>query len=218
MSRSRSERLVAAAALILASACGLAAARAGAQEPPSPEAVKDASFSDGTVGFSEGTVSFTDGTVGFSDGTVSFPDGTVSFTTGALAQPSSEGSPGELRFELTADLLFDFDKADLRPEAESVLREAMAEIKAKAKRPAVRVEGHTDAMGSDEYNQGLSERRAASVRTWFVEAAKLPTKSVSAVGFGERQPIADNEKPDGSDDPEGRQKNRRVELVVTSQG
>jgi outer membrane protein OmpA-like peptidoglycan-associated protein len=82
----------------------------------------------------------------------------------------------------------------------------------------VRVEGHTDAKGSDEYNQALSERRAASVRTWFVQAAKLPAKSVTAVGFGERQPVADNEKPDGSDDPEGRQKNRRVEVVVTAKG
>ena len=73
---------------------------------------------------------------------------------------------------------------------ETVLREVMAQIKAKAKRPLVRVEGHTDAKGTDAYNQALSQRRAASVRTWFVEAAKLPAKSVTAVGFGERQPVA----------------------------
>jgi outer membrane protein OmpA-like peptidoglycan-associated protein len=185
----------------------VAAGPVAAQEPPSPSDVRNPSLTTGSVSLTEGSVSFLDGSVNLTDGTVSFPTGTV-------AQPAQQ-SGSELRFELTADLLFDFDKADLRPEAEGVLRDVVAQIKAKAKRPAVRVEGHTDAKGTDAYNQDLSQRRSASVRGWLVQQGKLAAKSVAAVGLGEKQPVAPNEKPDGSDDPEGRQKNRRVEIVVT---
>ena len=58
-------------------------------------------------------------------------------------------------------------------------------------------------------------RRAASVKSWLVRSAELPAKSIATAGFGETQPVAPNETPDGQDDPEGRQKNRRVEIVVT---
>lgn len=179
----------------------------GAQEPPLPAEVRNARFSTGSVSFSTGSLSF-------SSGSVSFPEGSVSFPTAGVAKPAAQ-SGSELRFELTADLLFDFDKADLRPEAESLLRDVVAQIRARAKQPSVRVEGHTDAKGSDAYNQDLSERRSASVKGWLVQHGKLPARSVAAVGLGERQPVAANEKPDGSDDPAGRQRNRRVEIVVT---
>lgn len=210
MSRWRGERPAAAATALLLLAAGLRAVPAGAgATPPPPGTVRDASFPDGTVNLSEGTVSLTGGSVDLSDGTVSFP-------TGTLAQEAAPRTDRELRFELTADLLFDFDRSDLRPEAEAVLRDVAARIKERAKRPVVRVEGHTDAKGTEGYNQKLSERRAESVRGWLVRAAKLPAKSVTAVGFGEDRPVAGNEKPDGSDDPEGRQKNRRVEIVATA--
>jgi outer membrane protein OmpA-like peptidoglycan-associated protein len=202
MSRSPAESL---RALLLALAA--AGMPAGAQEPPAPADVRNPSLTTGSVSFADGSVSFTGGSVNFTEGSVSLPTSTV-------ARPA-EQSGTELRFELTADLLFDFDKADLRPEAEGLLRDVVAQIKAKAKRPSVRVEGHTDSKGSDAYNQDLSERRSASVKGWLVQRGKLPTKSVAALGFGEHQPVAANEKPDGSDDPEGRQKNRRVEIVVT---
>jgi outer membrane protein OmpA-like peptidoglycan-associated protein len=175
---------------------------------PVPESVPDASFSAGSVSFSDGSVSF-------GDGSVSFSDGSVSFSEQEVAAPAQE-SGRELRFELTADLLFDFDKAELRPEAEALLRDVLAQIKAKVKRPTIRVEGHTDAKGTDEYNDALSQRRAPSVKTWLVAAGRVPAKSVTIVGLGERSPVAPNEKADGTDDPAGRQKNRRVEIVVTS--
>jgi len=180
---------------------------------PAPESVSDASFSTGSVSFSDGSVSFSDGSVSFSDGSVSFSDGSVSFTSHEVAAPAQEAGQ-ELRFELTADLLFDFDKADLRPEA--LLRDVLAQIKAKLKRPLIRIEGHTDAKGSDEYNDVLSQRRAASVKAWLVTAGHVPAKSVTTAGLGEHSPVAPNEKPDGTDDPAGRQKNRRVEIVATS--
>jgi photosystem I P700 chlorophyll a apoprotein A2 len=78
----------------------------------------------------------------------------------------------------------------------------------------VRIEGHTDAKGGDAYNQGLSERRAESVKAWLVSNAGIDGTTVTTRGLGETQPIAPNAKPDGTDDPEGRQRNRRVEITV----
>ena len=122
-------------------------------------------------------------------------------------------SATEVRIDLAADVLFDFDKADILPKAEATLKQAADMIREKAK-GTVRVEGHTDAKGSDSYNQKLSERRAAAVRSWFVQKEGLSNVSFMTEGFGARKPVAPNKKPDGSDDPEGRQKNRRVEIIM----
>jgi outer membrane protein OmpA-like peptidoglycan-associated protein len=122
----------------------------------------------------------------------------------------------EIRIELAADVLFDFDKADLRPAAQKTLHQAAGIIQDKAK-GAVRIEGHTDSKGNDAYNQKLSERRAASVKNWFVDKEGLGKVQFSTQGFGAKKPVASNTKPDGSDDPDGRQKNRRVEIVLKKQ-
>ena len=118
----------------------------------------------------------------------------------------------EVRIELAADVLFEFDKATLLPKAEGTLKKAAGFVRERAA-GAVRIEGHTDAKGDDAYNQRLSERRAESVRQWFARNG-LSDLSFSSKGFGETRPIAPNAKPDGGDDPEGRQKNRRVEIVI----
>jgi outer membrane protein OmpA-like peptidoglycan-associated protein len=120
----------------------------------------------------------------------------------------------EIRIDLAADVLFDFDKADLRPAAQQTLHQAGDIIRQKSK-GTVRIEGHTDSKGNDAYNQKLSERRAASVKTWFTDREGLRNVQFSTQGFGSKKPVASNTKPDGSDDPEGRQKNRRVEIVIT---
>lgn len=119
----------------------------------------------------------------------------------------------EVRIELAADVLFDFDKADILPKAQAVLKQAAGIIRDKAK-GQVRIEGHTDAKGSDAYNQKLSERRAVAVKTWFAEKEGLQGVSFATQGFGAKRPVAPNIKPDGSDDPQGRQKNRRVEIIL----
>jgi outer membrane protein OmpA-like peptidoglycan-associated protein len=118
----------------------------------------------------------------------------------------------EVRIELAADVLFDFDKADILPKAQAALKQAAGLIRDKAK-GAVRIEGHTDSKGSDPYNQKLSERRAQAVKTWLTEKEGLSNAEFSIQGFGAKKPVAPNKKPDGSDDPEGRQKNRRVEII-----
>lgn len=119
----------------------------------------------------------------------------------------------EIRIELAADVLFDFDKADLRPAAQETLKKAADFVRQRAK-GTVRIEGHTDSKGNDAYNQKLSERRAASVKAWFTDKEGLGKVQFATQGFGAKQPVASNTKPDGSDDPEGRQKNRRVEIVI----
>ena len=122
-------------------------------------------------------------------------------------------SETEIRIELAADVLFDFDKADILPKAQEALKQAALIIREKAK-GTVRVEGHTDGKGSDAYNQKLSERRAASVKTWFTSKEGISNVQFSTAGFGAKRPKVPNTKSDGSDDPDGRQKNRRVEIVV----
>ena len=119
----------------------------------------------------------------------------------------------EVHVDLAADVLFDFDKADLLPKAEETLTKAAEFVKERNKGGVVRIEGHTDAKGADAYNQKLSLRRAESVRRWFSEHG-LKGMRFATKGFGAKQPVAPNQKPDGSDDPEGRQKNRRVEIVI----
>jgi outer membrane protein OmpA-like peptidoglycan-associated protein len=119
----------------------------------------------------------------------------------------------ELRIELAADVLFDFDKADILPKAETVLGQVADLLRQKAK-GGVRIEGHTDGKGSPAYNQKLSVRRADAVKTWLLKQPDLKRINFVTAGFGATRPVAPNTKPDGSDDPDGRQKNRRVELIV----
>lgn len=122
----------------------------------------------------------------------------------------------ERRLSVGADALFAFDQWTLTPEAEETLVVVLPELE-KAGRHPVSIEGHTDAKGSDAYNDTLSEKRAATVKQWLV-ARKAAPGSTKAVGYGEKKPVAPNTKPDGSDDPDGRQKNRRVEIVIDTCG
>lgn len=118
----------------------------------------------------------------------------------------------EIKIQISGDILFDFDKATLRPEATPVL-ERVAELIRKHGKPMVRIDGYTDSKGNDDYNMKLSIRRADTVKGWLASKGAVGGVLFSR-GFGEAHPVAPNEKPDGSDDPEGRQKNRRVEITV----
>ncbi len=101
---------------------------------------------------------------------------------------------------------FDFDRATLKPEAVAVLDEA-AELLNHHTKVVVEVGGHTDSVGTESYNQGLSERRANVVRDYLVGKG-VNASRLSAKGYGESRPVA------GNDSKEGRAKNRRTELVV----
>jgi outer membrane protein OmpA-like peptidoglycan-associated protein len=119
----------------------------------------------------------------------------------------------EVLIELPGDVLFDFDKRDIRPDAESTLRQVAGIIKhyPKAK---VTIAGHTDAKGADAYNLRLSEQRASAVKAWLAQHGEVDGNQMATKGWGEAKPVALNTHPDGNDNPEGRQKNRRVEVTV----
>jgi outer membrane protein OmpA-like peptidoglycan-associated protein len=108
-----------------------------------------------------------------------------------------------------SDVLFDTGKYSLRPQA----REKLAKVSGIVSgHPGLRldVEGHTDSVGGDDYNQQLSEHRAAAVRDYLTQQG-MPGSSVTAKGFGKTQPVASN------DTAQGKQQNRRVELVISGE-
>jgi outer membrane protein OmpA-like peptidoglycan-associated protein len=121
-------------------------------------------------------------------------------------------SATEVKISLQGEILFDFDKANIRPAAESTLAQ-VAGIIQKYPKPDVLIEGHTDGKGSQSYNLKLSDRRAASVKTWLA-AHGIPARSIRIHGWGAEKPVAPNTNPNGADNPEGRQKNRRVEITI----
>lgn len=110
------------------------------------------------------------------------------------------------REEIRSDVLFEFDEATLRPGAESVLRNIVEQLQAN---PSYQVEliGHTDATGPEEYNMGLSERRAKAVQAYLEEQGIAPQR-ITVDWKGETAPVAPN------DTKEGRAQNRRTEIIV----
>lgn len=111
------------------------------------------------------------------------------------------------------DVLFEFDRAELTESARTKIH-AVAEIVVRlAPERTLSVEGHTDSVGTEEYNLELSLRRAQQVMEELRTGGVLQEK-VRSVGHGERYPVAPNRNPEGRDDAQGRAQNRRVEVVI----
>ena len=125
---------------------------------------------------------------------------------GALKELQAQVTPEEIKIDLAADVLFDFDKAELKPPAEEKLNNVLTVINS---RPAAKVfiEGHTDVRGDDTYNQSLSERRGASVSAWLA-AHGIAGDRLTATGAGESRPVRT-----GSTEAD-HQANRRVEIRI----
>ena len=134
----------------------------------------------------------------------------------ALKDLGADVTQQEIKVNLSADLLFDFDKADIKPAAEPELMKVVTVLKSYPN-AQVNIEGHTDGKGGDAYNQPLSERRASVVAQWLIAHAGASPANVHTRGRGKSKPIAPNTNPDGSDNLAGRAKNRRVEITVTKQ-
>ncbi len=117
----------------------------------------------------------------------------------------------DIQISLSGDILFDFDKWNIKPEAEETLAK-IAKITNELKKKNILIEGHTDSKGSSSYNLKLSQKRADSIRNWFVKKGGLSQVKFATKGYGESRAIAPNKKADGSDNPKGRAKNRRVEI------
>lgn len=119
----------------------------------------------------------------------------------------SRPSEGEIEVRLTSDILFDFNSAALRSESRATLRELATTFGRYSDINYIEVDGHTDSVGSDDFNLDLSKRRANSVRDYLVDQG-VASRYIVARGFGESQPKSTNETA------EGRQLNRRVEISI----
>ncbi len=120
-------------------------------------------------------------------------------------------TPEQVELRLAADVFFAFGEDTLTHDAIRVLDEIVPRLREEATAPVI-IEGHTDSIDDDAFNQALSERRAEAVRAQLAGPGGLGGLTFEVRGFGETQPIAPNSNPDGSDNPEGRALNRRVTI------
>lgn len=118
---------------------------------------------------------------------------------------------------LSGDILFDFDSRAIRPDAQPIL-DQLAELIGLMDPTVITVEGHTDALGHPDYNMALSRDRARAVLDYLSDRGVVGDASVVERGAGETEPVAPNTNSDGSDNPEGRQLNRRVEVTIGTSG
>ena len=134
------------------------------------------------------------------------PSAPSSPSSPAAPAPSARPAPAPVRQTavIQADALFDFDKSVLRPDGKKNIDDALAKVRATDIEMVIAT-GHTDSIGTDAYNQRLSERRAAAVKDYLVSKG-IPASKITTIGKGETQPVATNKTA------EGRQKNRRVDI------
>jgi OmpA-OmpF porin, OOP family len=124
----------------------------------------------------------------------------------AAPAPAARPAPASVRqaIVIQADALFDFDKSVVRPDGKKAIDDALAKLQG-VDLEMVIATGHTDSIGTDAYNQKLSERRAAAVKDYLASKG-IPASKITTIGKGESQPVATNKTA------EGRQKNRRVDI------
>jgi outer membrane protein OmpA-like peptidoglycan-associated protein len=132
--------------------------------------------------------------------------GTTLGLEGALKELQAQVTPQEIKIDLAADVLFDFDKSDLKPAAETQLGNLLTVVNSRPN-ASVSIEGHTDVRGEAPYNQALSQRRAESVRDWLA-AHGVTASRITASGAGESRPVRT-----GASEAD-HQANRRVEIRV----
>lgn len=129
--------------------------------------------------------------------------------------PSVESIPAAescgTKITLEDSVLFDFGSDEVRADAAKTL-DALAEVLTSAQIPSAQINGHTDSISDEAFNLDLSQRRAQAVVDALTAAGV--SADLQATGFGESQPVAPNENADGSDNPAGRQANRRVEIFI----
>ncbi|MEM8777517.1 MAG: OmpA family protein [Cyanobacteria bacterium P01_G01_bin.49] len=140
--------------------------------------------------------------------------GKVSDLDGLITDLNGRVTANEIVIPLPADILFDFDKANIRNNAIPTL-EKLEQVIANSDTESIQINGHTDSKGSEPYNLQLSQARAKAVATWLSDNTGISSDRLKTKGYGESQPVANNQTPDGKDNPEGRTKNRRVEVIIS---
>jgi outer membrane protein OmpA-like peptidoglycan-associated protein len=112
------------------------------------------------------------------------------------------------------DILFDSGKDQVRPKADKALSQVSQFIINHYPNTWLQILGHTDSVGSEDDNLKLSEQQALALQSWLSQKGGLDISLITKQGYGETQPIAPNHNSDGSDNPIGRQNNRRIEIVI----
>lgn len=128
--------------------------------------------------------------------------------TEPMKKLQAEEDEETITIELLSDILFDTDKADLKPEAQETLQNLMPIIK-KFKKAEILIIGHTDDTGEEDYNRALSLKRAQACQEWIIDQGEITDQTFVIKGLGESRPAAAN------DIEKNRAKNRRVEVVIT---
>lgn len=137
----------------------------------------------------------------------------IGLSSAAIALSKPEVHVESNKITLPDEVLFEFDKTDIRPGAIISLDQATRIIKSTAPR-SLRIEGHTDSLGSVEHNYDLSRRRAEAVKSWLINEGGINNVEFSIAPKGSTEPISSETHPDGSDAPEARARNRRVVIVL----
>jgi outer membrane protein OmpA-like peptidoglycan-associated protein len=130
-----------------------------------------------------------------------------------LTELKAEKTIEGITINLPEQILFEFDQYAVRSAAKPTLIK-IAQLLNHYQTAQIFIYGHTDNKGTKDYNQQLSEKRAAAVKYYFVNNFQVEPTRLQTKGYGDTQPIASNTKADGSDNPEGRQQNRRVEVMI----
>src|SRR5581483_8742399 len=115
----------------------------------------------------------------------------------ALQDLNAQTTAQSVTVDLSADVLFDFNKSDLKPAAVPALQK-LATVLSSYPGAQVSIEGYTDAIGNDAYNLALSQRRAESVKIWLITNAQVPATNLHTRGLGKAKPVAPNTNPDGT--------------------
>lgn len=137
--------------------------------------------------------------------------GTQAMDRAAAAEiAAQDAAKGKLLWQVTLSdesVRFSFDQTSIPPEAATEMDDLIAKVKALDKAVYIEVEGHTDNIGSEEYNLQLGDKRSEAVRNYLNEKG-IPLHAISTISYGESRPVADNGTPDG------RARNRRVVIRV----
>jgi outer membrane protein OmpA-like peptidoglycan-associated protein len=138
------------------------------------------------VSYPVDTLNFPSDQLAFPTNGLNFPSDTLSFPS----EPVRTETATTIEVTLPADILFDFDKAEIHPTAKSALHEVAQLLRERAHGPGT-IQGYTDALGTDSYNQRLSDRRIA-VKIWLRTNEGLADVAFTTIGFGARNPVAPN--------------------------
>ncbi|MEA3533245.1 OmpA family protein [Rhizobium sp. CC-YZS058] len=206
-------RLVLGSALAMSMAVGAIAQEAPSAVPPGFSASSPSiSFSSPSIGFVSPRIEFT--SPAMTEEELALGPKTAPPPPPAVKGLDVQEVEGGVRYTLSADILFDFDKAILRPKATQALEAMSKDVRERFDKARFLVDGYTDSKGSDGYNLKLSFRRADAVKDFLTKKESFEAALIDTEGRGEGNPVAPNETPEGKDDPDGRQKNRRVEILV----